>query len=326
MDLVTIIVPVYNVEPYLERCLTSIINQSYKNLEIILVNDGSNDGSGEICRRYACQDQRIRLVEQKNQGLSAARNHGLDLMSGHYVCFVDSDDAIEKNMVEVLHRACVNNKVQIAVCGRYNVWPDRREQQFCNEKEEVLAAEQAITYLLTWNGMDSAAWDKMYDSSLYEGIRYPEGKLHEDLPVTYRLIMKAEKIVHVGRPLYNYTQRQSGITQSTFSYRTMDLYENARGMTEEIRKAYPQLSKECDYFMIHIRNSLIVKMISAIPRQPEYRPLFYSMRKEQRHCCRDILKCTYLTEASRVRNIENIFIPAFLLVLSKKVKQRWKKG
>lgn len=208
--LISVIVPIYNVEQFLSKCIQSIINQSYSRLEIILVDDGSTDDSPQICDEFKEKDKRIKVIHKKNGGLSDARNVGIEVASGEYIGFVDSDDYIDELMYEKLLNACIRNNSYISICGRniVNIDNDILCQQFTVEKEVVYDGKTAIKKLLLWDSCDSAAWDKLYKKELFEDLKYPLGVWSEDYAVTSRIFAKADKIVHVGEALYYYVQRE----------------------------------------------------------------------------------------------------------------------
>ena len=211
--LISVIVPVYNVQKYVRKSVESILQQTYKNLEIILVDDGSTDESGKICDMLARSDNRVTVIHKKNGGLSDARNAGLDRATGELIGFVDSDDYIEKNMYEVLEERMRINEADISCCGRYVVQESdgTKTPYFILDREQILSPCQAIGKLLVWDSCDSAAWDKLYKVKLFKGRRYPFGVLHEDLNFTSKLFSESDKIVLTGMPLYNYLIRENRI-------------------------------------------------------------------------------------------------------------------
>ncbi len=162
MPIISVIVPVYNVEEYIHRCIDSILAQTFKEFELILVDDGSPDQSGKICDEYALIDSRIKVIHKKNGGLSDARNAGLEVAQGEYIGFVDSDDFIESDMYEKLLEACKENSSQIAMCGRYNVLGEELHPLFSFEGHMIWESREAIGNLLTWNNIDSSACDKLF--------------------------------------------------------------------------------------------------------------------------------------------------------------------
>lgn len=243
-ELVSVIVPVYNVEKYLSQCLDSIIHQTYKNLEIILVNDGSTDGSGKICDDYAAKDGRIKVIHQENGGLSDARNKGLDLMTGQFVTFVDSDDYLENNCIHTLYTYACTCKTDISI-GKFIEFEENTSQfLFHNHlnngnKIEFLTGDQCLErhhkYFL---GIFVTAWAKLYRTSLFNDsnpckkIRYPLGVLHEDQYTTHKLFFKSNKIVFVNDYLYVYRVRENSITNTLLSDKR--IMDNIRGLEEKI--------------------------------------------------------------------------------------------
>lgn len=243
-ELVSVIVPVYNVEKYLSQCLDSIIHQTYKNLEIILVNDGSTDGSGKICDDYAAKDGRIKVIHQENGGLSDARNKGLDLMTGQFVTFVDSDDYLENNCIHTLYTYACTCKTDISI-GKFVEFEENTSQfLFHNHlnngnKIEFLTGDQCLErhhkYFLS---IFVTAWAKLYRTSLFNDsnpckkIRYPLGVLHEDQYTTHKLFFKSNKIVFVNDYLYVYRVRKNSITNTPLSDKR--IMDNIRGLEEKI--------------------------------------------------------------------------------------------
>lgn len=251
--LISIIVPVYNVEEYLPRCVESILAQTYKNLEIILVDDGSTDHCGSICDAYKEKDSRIKVIHKPNGGLSDARNAGLDQMSGEYVTCIDSDDFVSPFFVSNLWEALETNRCDIASSWfiEYHdgqVVPTSKAVD--TQEVEVLAKNEYFERLLYQDGVEVSAWGKLYKSSLYQNVRYPVGKLYEDIPTTYRLIEQANKIAVIPNIDYYYYQRENSIAQSKFSIRKMDAIYHMRIFGNFIQENYPELMDafKCRYF------------------------------------------------------------------------------
>lgn len=222
--LITVIVPIYNSEQYLSACVESIIHQTYSNLEIILVNDGSTDSSLQICQQYAEKDSRIIVLDKENGGQATARNMALDIAKGDYIGFVDSDDTIELDMYENLYNSLVKHQADIAVCGRYNVYSDgTRKELFVLTEEQVWDTEEAIRRFLMWDCLDGSPCDKLMNRTLLQDDRFPTGYICEDLPVVYRVVSEATRIVHIGTAKYNYFQREGSTSHSKYSQKTRGL-------------------------------------------------------------------------------------------------------
>lgn len=249
-ELISVIVPVYNVTEYLKRCVDSIIGQSYEHLEIILVDDGAEDGSGELCDTYAAKDSRIKVIHKKNGGLSSARNAALDVAEGTYIGFVDSDDYIHSRMFEKLYEACDRTHAQIAVCGHYTEKDTRLLiEEPMLDQEEILTRHKALELLIRDQEMRSYAWDKLYHASLFENIRYPDGRNYEDLATTYRLFDKAEQICRIPEYLYYYQIRQGSIsyhiTEEKWHRNCMDIVIGQRERYEYFKGDQKDLAALC---------------------------------------------------------------------------------
>jgi len=214
-ELITIIVPVYNVEQYLDRCIESIVNQTYSNLEIILVNDGSTDGSSEICSKYQKSDDRIIVINKNNSGLSSARNAGLNIAKGKYVGFVDGDDYISEVMYENLYGLIKQTKSNIAIGGRYRAYDNSCEiEQFRNYPSPVMTNVEALAALMSYRGFDMSVCDKIFERKLFDDIEFPLGKTCEDSFVTYKIFSRVNKVAYDKTPYYYYYQRQNSISRN----------------------------------------------------------------------------------------------------------------
>lgn len=205
--LISIIVPVYNVEKYLYKCIDSICNQTYKNLEIILVNDGSQDKSPSICDKYMARDIRVKVIHKTNGGLSDARNCGLDIASGEYVGFVDSDDWVDNDMYEILLNNLIDNDADLAECGMKLHYPDGSIINEENTEKYILTNKDALRMFLTQKiDIKGTVTNKLYHKSIFSKIRFPVGRLHEDGYYTYKAIYLCKKFVKINLNRYNYIQ------------------------------------------------------------------------------------------------------------------------
>lgn len=216
-DLISIIVPVYNVEKYLRRCIDSIVAQTYKNLEIILIDDGSTDGSAAICDEYAKKDSRIVVIHKKYGGVSDARNVGVDNAKGNYLGFVDSDDYIKEDMYEYLYNNLIKYGADISVCGvideaEYGEFTGIPTNFYYVTEDTVFDSEKATKLLIEDKTIDSHLWDKLYRKRLFENVHFPIGKRFEDMFVAYLPMSKAEKVVLLPESKYYYVRRSSSIS------------------------------------------------------------------------------------------------------------------
>lgn len=216
-ELITIIVPIYNMEKYLEKCLQSLCNQTYHNTEIILVNDGSSDGSAAICEKYRQLDRRISVFHQQNRGLSAARNTGIENASGKYLCFVDADDWVDSRYCEKLYNAVVKYDTPIALCDFVKVENDDVSMTVALStiNTKCYSETKILHWLSDWKSEEYTrlvvAWNKIYDRKCFAELRYPEGILHEDEFVIHRILNGCEKLAIIEEPLYFYRQHSNSI-------------------------------------------------------------------------------------------------------------------
>ena len=223
--MISIVVPVYNVEKYVKRCVESILNQTYKEFELIIVDDGSTDQSSNICDELKEKDKRILVIHQENGGLSAARNRGLMEATGEYITYIDSDDYVDSSYLEILYKNAVRYQADVSVCGYRLVWEDHTEKRTGEEKEaekQYSGLEAAREIVANNKRSMITAWGKLYHCKLRELLLYPEGRLHEDEFVTYKVLYQAKKVVETAQPLYNYFQRGKSIMNNGYSKRRLD--------------------------------------------------------------------------------------------------------
>ena len=223
--LVSIVLPVYNVEQYLRTSIESVCGQSYQNIEVILVDDGSTDESGEICDEYATIDKRVRVIHKENGGLSSARNAGIDASKGEYIAFIDSDDYIGSAMINTLLNKMRQNGADLAYCG-YMTIEEGREGEAYKTEDRIMTGLEALQTLSGDSGVAlGVVWNKLYKKSLFENIRFPLGKYHEDVFVMHLIIDQCKMISAVGDVLYYYRQREGSITKVAYSVRHLDSVE-----------------------------------------------------------------------------------------------------
>lgn len=243
MDLITVIVPVYNVQLYLEVCLESIVKQTYNYLQIILVDDGSPDDCPHICDEWGKRDKRIEVIHKTNGGLSDARNVGLNYAKGHFICFVDSDDILDKHYIEWLHEAICTSNTKMAACD-IQCFYDGDIIKTLNTKQsyKVYSSEEALNQILHGEGVRAIACNKLYSADILRGEKFVYGKQHEDEFFTYRIIDKAEKLAFIPAQLYYYRQHPGSIT-SSFSIKSLDALEAFLERLEFLKNKYPHLYK-----------------------------------------------------------------------------------
>jgi len=236
---VSIIIPVYKVEAYIEQCLESVLNQTYKPLEIILVDDGSPDSCGAICDAYAKKDARIQVIHQRNKGLAGARNAGLRIATGVYIGWVDSDDWVEPDMYEYLVENIQQYDADIAVCGHLE--HDRNSvSHFKWEEVRVLNTEDALEELLKNNRLQNYMWDKLWRRELFDGVIFPEGRTFEDIAVLHRMFIKARRVICLPEVKYHYRLRMGSIVSDVTLSNRMNHYVAAKNRYDELSNGWPQ--------------------------------------------------------------------------------------
>jgi len=249
-SLVSIIVPAYNLEKHLTKCLNSILRQTYQNLEIIVVNDGSIDKTKKIIDDFAKKDQRIKPLHQKNQGLSMARNNGIKVASGEYISLVDGDDTVAPNFIEELMQHIAASKdIDIAACGYQTIYPNQSKDT--RVPNEILSGTEATTKcLIEQEDYSVLAWNKLYRCNLFKNINYPPNQVHEDNLTTYKLLAKAKKVAYFDAPLYHYYKRKGSITDRTKLLPHLKIKEQAAIEAKAYFKNHPRLFQAADIALL----------------------------------------------------------------------------
>ena len=305
-EIISVIVPVYNVEAYLARCVDSILEQTYPHLDVILVDDGSKDASGAICDSYAAGDPRIRVIHKENGGLSSARNAGLDVAAGAYIAFVDSDDWLEPDAYEYMLEKMWQYGVKLVCAGRFDVEEHSGEKTLglCPEKEESVTGEDLAGRIFTWDHCDSSVCDKLFHRSLWEKYRFPVGRVNEDLLVTYRVALDAGQAVLCHKPVYNYFQRTGSISRSTISEKTFHYSQNTRQVYEFIREHHPAILPQASFLRVRSLYHLLVTLEQAQKEVGrEYTDQIRSARRELGRFTGFILKSPWFGMQERITNL-----------------------
>lgn len=242
-SLISVIVPIYNVEDYLDRCVDSIINQTYKNLEIILVDDGSPDNCPQMCDDYAKKDSRIKVVHKENGGLSDARNAGMKVATGEYVSFIDSDDYISLDFYEILLQTMIDNDSDIVECGVVKFYENGKFDEYSDDQMiKNFNTVDGLEGLINENSFHQYVWNKLYKSSVALDIPYAVGKLNEDEFWTYQIFGKAKKVTRINKTMYYYFQRGSSIMGNGYNIKRLDALEGKMNRQAYIEKNFPTLA------------------------------------------------------------------------------------
>lgn len=247
--LISVIIPVYNAERYLQRCVQSVLSQTHSNLEVILVNDGSRDGSGALCDRLAETDSRVRVLHKENGGAASARNLGLSHVRGEYVAFADSDDWVEADAYETMLRCACGQNASLVSAGRYDVDSETGEKivGLCPVRQERVSGVEFAGRVFLWDNCDSSPCDKLYHRSLVETTRFPEGRICEDIPFINRVALDAEAVYLLDRPVYNYFHRPGSETTAAVSDKTFHFEYQTGLLYPYIRDSYPEIEPQARY-------------------------------------------------------------------------------
>jgi glycosyltransferase involved in cell wall biosynthesis len=242
--LISIIVPVYNTEPYVRKCLDSILAQTFKDFEVIVVNDGSTDNSGIICDEFAHKDHRVSVIHKTNGGLSSARNAGIKIAKGEFIGFVDSDDYINQDMYKELYGLCNETNSDISIC------------KFSREVNKKVISEQNEEFILEMNNEEAmrqlfkgmlyrfSVCNKLFKQTCFKNVLFPDGRIHEDLATTYKLFSHSNKAVYTAYPGYVYVKREESILTSRFNKKRLDAFIGWDEILSFMYRNYPGLSKE----------------------------------------------------------------------------------
>ena len=298
---ISIIIPAYNVEKYISKCLDSIFNQTYTNLEIIIVNDGSTDNTRRICEEY--KDDRIKLINTLNGGVSQARNIGLDNVTGDLITFIDPDDYVESDYISLLYNNLINEQADISITSHKIVTPKKRYDKYSYSRY-TSDSKSILDKLLYDEKIDTSLWAKLYKKELFDNVRCPLGKVFEDTAITYKLISKAKKIVVDLKPTYNYVIREKSITNELFNINKLDLIEMTINMTNDIRTMYPDLSKGCDRRLMFSYLATLTQLARVKEKNIDIQRKIMKYIKDNR---RKVLKDKRIPKRDRIALITTIF-------------------
>lgn len=256
-DLISIVVPIYNVERYLDKCVKSILDQTYKNLEVVLVDDGSTDKSSQICDEWKGKDNRIKVIHQENQGVSVARNVGIENSTGEWITFSDNDDYMDSDLIENLYKSAKENEADIAVGGHF-IETYYKEFEVAPEKCFVTNSEEMIKRLYTGKGQ-TFVWGKLFKKKLFDNIRFPAGKIGEDVAVLYKLYDKAERISNIDKSGYHWIQRGSSLGHRKFARNKVVIIDFIEDMEKLVKTKYPNIYEDIErYVMVEVANYTIL--------------------------------------------------------------------
>ena len=268
--MVSVIIPAYNVEQYVERCVYSVTKQTYRNLEIILVDDGSTDCTGIICDKLAKEDNRISVIHKTNGGLSDARNAGIDVSRGEYISFVDSDDYIASDMLEHMMNAMCETDISMVVVGFWKQSGDARE--YCGPTtERIVSSEEALKDIYIGHEIYPASWNKLYRRALFNNNRFAVGMINEDSEIITKLLMECNRVALVSKPLYIYMIREGSITQSSFSSKDYNGIKAYRTAVDVCKKRKKSLLPYARYYETSRIYNTYIELVTSDERMIKYR-------------------------------------------------------
>lgn len=262
---ISIIVPVYKVEAYLNKCIDSILNQTFEDFELILVNDGSPDKCGEICEDYAKKDSRIRVFHKENGGQATARNFGIDVARGEYIGFVDSDDYIEPEMYEVLYNMCINDNCDMVNCSS-KIYFNNKIKVNGNGEKVIHSKKEAMRVVIEGLLYDECLWSKLIKKSVLKDLRMPVGIVYEDTAFVYKIVDKCERIGYIGIPMYNYIKREDSTMDRAVKEIRTDAILVYKEMYEFVKNKYPDIA---DIVRLKLSNTCI-SIMNTIIKQDEF--------------------------------------------------------
>lgn len=284
--LISIVVPVFNVEAYVERCMISLISQSYENIEIIMVDDGSTDQSGKICDKYKEKDTRVKVIHKSNGGLSDARNIGIEQASGKYLSFVDSDDWVAKDYIAEMYQIMNQTGCDIVCCRFQRISKEENTKSKTDEVCKVYFKEEAIKQLLYQN-ISTSVHGKLYKTDLWSDVKFPVGKLYEDVETLYFIFNKCVKVSCTPRILYFYYIRNDSIVNQKFSVKKIDYVENCKRLLESVKLDYPQFENAAVSRLMWAEIHVLVHMDEPNEYFSEYQMLMGDVKKFRGTVIRD---------------------------------------
>ena len=259
--LISVILPVYNVQTYLPRCMNSLFKQTYHNLEFVMIDDGSELACAEACDEYLKMDNRVVVYHKENGGLSDARNYGIARARGKYITCVDPDDYVDIDYIEYLYMLIRKYPCKMSIC-QHRVWYNNGNvKDFGKPGDECLSNKQCLERMLYHDVIDTSACGKLYRVELFETVQYPKGKLFEDIGTTYALMLQCDDIAVGYESKYNYIFHNNSIVNSLFSIKKMDMLEMTDKMATGVLKCYPELYKAVRRRQVYARLSTLNQMI-----------------------------------------------------------------
>lgn len=263
MPEISVIVPAYNVEKYLDKCMKSILAQTFNDFEVLLIDDGAKDGTAQICDKYAALDSRVRVYHKENGGLSDARNYGLDRMSGKYVTFIDSDDYVALNYLGYMYDLLKKSKAQITMVQGQVILESEKPIEAKMNEEKVIKAEEAVRMMLLHREATHTSWGKLYEAALWKRIRFPKGQNYEDYATTYYIFAQAETVAYSDAEMYFYIQRAGSIMHDACSIKTLSVLDVSDTVSDFMWHKWPDSKEEILDLQVHTYLKNLQKILNT---------------------------------------------------------------
>lgn len=285
--LISIILPIYNVQNYLPKCMLSLMEQSYSELEIIMVDDGSEKTCADLCDKFKNLDNRIVVYHKKNGGLSDARNYGIERAHGDYVTCVDPDDYVDKDYIEYLYNLICKYQSKMSICQHRVKYDNGTVRDYGNNGDEKLDTSLCLERMLYHDVIDTSAWAKLYHYTLFNKVRYPKGKLFEDIGTTYALMMQCDNIAVGYESKYNYIFHENSIVNSEFKESKFDLLEMTDKMGRHVVAVYPQLKDAVIRRKVYARLSTLNQMFKTDGYKDERNTIIKYIKENKKKILKD---------------------------------------
>lgn len=317
--LISVIIPVYNVEKYLDLCMQDVVSQDYKNIEIILVDDGAKDNSGAICDSWAKKDKRIMSLHKENGGLSDARNYGLKYTNGEWVTFIDSDDRLAPNYISELYKICEKNKCDISICDPVHIFPDKEWGYENSTAVRVFSSDEAIEEMWYQKSFLVSAWGKLYKREFFDKVQFKKGIIFEDVQMMHKVFEQAKRIAYSPAKLYGYVHRENSITTQKFSVKDCGILD----ICQELIKFANSKSKELKEAAQAYYTVGCFRVYLNAPRTEEYTEYINQAKNGIEKYGRMTLKNKKVRRKTKIGLICYFYFP-FMLNLIYRRTNRWK--
>lgn len=288
--LISIVLPIYNIENYLRVCMDSILNQTYSNLEIIMVDDGSTDKCSMICDEYMKMDKRIIVYHKKNGGLSDARNYGISRARGEYIACIDPDDYVDRDYIEYLFSLIEKYGTKMSLCQSIVHYDSGKTlNRGLEQNDECMGSEECLKKMLYHDVIDTSAWGKLYSKSLFKNVSYPKGRIFEDIGTTYALMLQCSEIAVGYESKYHYIFHDNSIVNSSFNSNKFDLLIMTDKMAKDVKKKFPHLNKATLRRQVYARFSTLNQMLNITNFAKEKKEIIHYIKKNSWEVIRDPL-------------------------------------